>query len=205
MVTTPVRLLSSHFEVDLFCDLFVRSRPLCIRLELKRSEGNLQSCACASSGLAIADVKSRPKREAPASSVRTNPTASREGAFARTYREPVRRERSSRDSWTTSALGSTSASSYRSAAPASVRNTRQPPERQVSDNSRSNTELGREGFGAASSGRGGVFRTQSGPPLRDREDFGFGSSNPTYHDNYRFQQVNGRGPLGRGTPDKVCT
>lgn len=146
--------------------------------------------------------KSRPKREAPVSNVRTPVTASREGAFGRTDREPVRRDRSSRDSWTASALGGTSASSYRSAAPASARNTRQPPERQVSENSRSNTELGREGFGPGA--RGGVFRTQSGPPnLRDREDFGFGSTNPSYHDNYRFQPVNGRGPVGRGTPEKV--
>lgn len=153
------------------------------------------------SQFSLRDSKTRPKREAPASTVRTNATASREGAFGRTERDPIRRERSNRDSWTASPLGSTSASTYRAAAPVSVRNTRPPPERQVSDNGRSNTELGRESFGAASSGRPGVFRTQSGPPLRDREDFGFGPSS-SYHDNYRFQPLNGRGNLTRGAPEK---
>lgn len=183
-------------------------RGMALALPMLRCRGNVecvppQPASPLESPVRCADNKSlRPKRDTPANTSRPSTTPSRDGVFGRPDREPVRRDRSSRDSWTTSAVGNSSASSYRSAVPAPVRGTRPPPERQLSDNGRPSSEAGRDSFGSAPINRAGVFRTQSGPPLRDREDFGFGSAAASY-DNYRFQPVNGRTPPGRGTPEKV--
>ena len=150
------------------------------------------------------DNKSRPKRDVPVTGGRPGSTAIRDSTFGRPEREGPRRDRALRDSWQTgSALGSSSSSSYRPA-PAG-RGTRAPPDRLASENGRASLD-NRESFGApngSSSNSRAVFRTQSGPPLRDREDFGFGSSTSGYHDSSAFKPAAPRGTPSRSSLDKV--
>ena len=153
----------------------------------------------------LVDTKSRPKRDAPVIGGRPGSTATRDSTFGRPEREAPRRDRALRDSWQTSpGLGSSSASSYRPAA--AGRGSRAPPERLASDNSRSSLD-NRDSFGpstsSSSSNNRGVFRTQSGPPLRDREDFGFGPSGSGYHDSSAFKPNAPRGTAVRGSLEKV--
>ncbi len=153
---------------------------------------------------AFSDNKTRPKREAPITGGRPGSTAIRDNTFGRPEREVPRRDRALRDSWqSSSALGSSTASSYRPA-PAG-RGSRAPPDRLPSDNSRSSLDNTRDSFAPSTSSSRAVFRTQSGPPLRDREDFGFGSGAGSYHDAPAFKPAAPRGvPLtGRGPIDKV--
>lgn len=156
--------------------------------------------------LLLVDTKSRPKREAPITGGRPGSTASRDSTFGRSEREVPRRDRSLRDSWqTSSSLGGSSTSSYRPAA-AGRSSRAPPPERLASDNGRSSLD-NRDSFGpstsSSSSTSRGVFRTHSGPPLRDREDFGFGSTASRYHDSLAFKPTAARGAVARGSLDKV--
>jgi len=135
---------------------------------------------------------------------RLDPRAIRDSTFGRPEREVPRRDRALRDSWqSSSALGSSTSSSYRPA-PAG-RGSRAPPDRLPSDNSRGSLDNTRDSFAPSTSSSRAVFRTQSGPPLRDREDFGFGSGAGSYHDAPAFKPAVPRGvPLtGRGPVDKV--
>lgn len=128
-------------------------------------------------------------------------TAVRDSTFGRPEREAPRRDRALRDSWqSSSALGGSTSSSYRPA-PAG-RGGRAPPDRLPSDNSRGSLESFAPSTSSSSSRA--VFRTQSGPPLRDREDFGFGSGAGSYNDSPVFKPAAPRGmPLtGRGPVDK---
>ncbi|DBA85416.1 TPA: hypothetical protein ACH3X2_006094 [Trebouxia sp. C0005] len=155
------------------------------------------------SQFASRDNKTRPKREAPITGGRPGSTAIRDNAFGRAEREAPRRDRALRDSWqSSSALGSSTSSSYRPA-PAG-RGTRAPPDRLASDSSRGSLDNTRDSFALSTSSSRAVFRTQSGPPLRDREDFGFGSGAGSYHDAPVFKPAAPRGvPLtGRGPVDK---
>ena len=151
--------------------------------------------------------KTRPKRESTVTGGRPSSATARESSFARATREPPQRDRALRDSWQSSLpLGgsSTSSSATYNYRPAPVaRSNRGPPERVPSDNSR-------DSFAASASNSTagkGVFRTQSGPPLRDREDFGFGSAGGTsnYHDAPALRPGASRGvPLtGIAPSDKV--
>lgn len=155
------------------------------------------------SQFASRDNKTRPKREAPITGGRPGSTAIRDNTFGRPEREVPRRDRALRDSWqSSSALGSSTSSSYRPA-PAG-RGSRAPPDRLPSDNSRGSLDNTRDSFAPSTSSSRAVFRTQSGPPLRDREDFGFGSGAGSYHDAPAFKPAAPRGvPLtGRGPLDK---
>ena len=154
----------------------------------------------------VSDNKTRPKRE-PLPGGRPGSTAPRDSTFGRVEREAPRRDRALRDSWqSSSALGSPASSTYR---PAPVgRGSRAAPDRLSSDNSRGSLDNGRESFAPSSSNSSssrGVFRTQSGPPLRDREDFGFGSASGSYNDSPGFKPAAARGlPLtGRVQAEKV--
>ena len=153
--------------------------------------------------LVYSDGKSRPKRDAPLTGGRSSSsTAVRDSTFGRPEREAPRRDRALRDSWqSSSALGGSTSSSYRPA-PAG-RGSRAPPDRLPSDNSRGSLESFAPSTSSSSSRA--VFRTQSGPPLRDREDFGFGSGAGSYNDSPVFKPAAPRGmPLtGRGPVDKV--
>lgn len=152
--------------------------------------------------LLLADTRSRPKREAPITGGRPGSTATRDSTFGRSEREAPRRDRALHDSWQASSSLGGSSSSYRPAA--AGRGSRTPPERLASDNGRSSLDH-RDSFGpsTSSSSSRGVFRTHSGPPLRDREDFGFGSSASGYHDSLAFKPTAARGTVARGSLDKV--
>ena len=154
--------------------------------------------------LLLVDTKTRPKRDTPVTGGRPGSTATRESTFGRPEREAPRRDRALRDSWQASpGLGSSSSSTYRPAA--AGRGHRAPPERLASDNSRTSLN-NRDSFGPSTSSTStsrGVFRTQSGPPLRDREDFGFGSSTSGYHDGLAFKPNAPRGAPVRGSLEKV--
>ena len=154
-----------------------------------------------------ADNKTRPKRESTVTGGRPSSATTRDSSFARATREPPQRDRALRDSWQSSLpLGGSNTSSSTSynyrPAPAG-RSNRGPPERVPSDNSRDSFAAS---AGNSTAGKG-VFRTQSGPPLRDREDFGFGSATSTsnYHDAPALRPGASRGvPLtGRAPSDKV--
>ncbi|KAL3163308.1 hypothetical protein ABBQ32_009699 [Trebouxia sp. C0010 RCD-2024] len=153
------------------------------------------------SQFASRDTRSRPKREAPITGGRPGSTATRDSTFGRSEREAPRRDRALHDSWQASSSLGGSSSSYRPAA--AGRGSRTPPERLASDNGRSSLDH-RDSFGpsTSSSSSRGVFRTHSGPPLRDREDFGFGSSASGYHDSLAFKPTAARGTVARGSLDK---
>lgn len=153
----------------------------------------------------LVDTKTRTKRDAPATGGRPGSAVTRDSTFGRPEREAPRRDRALRDSWQASPGLGSSSSSYRPAA--ASRGNRAPPERLASDNSRSNLD-NRDTFGpsaSSSSTSRGVFRTQSGPPLRDREDFGFGSSTSGYHDGLAFKPNAPRGTAVRSSLEKVTS
>lgn len=207
MVTATVLLRSLPLEVGLLClqrcllCLLALARFFVVRCLLYY----MHLAPLYRKVLLLVDTKTRAKRDAPATGGRPGSAVTRDSTFGRPEREAPRRDRALRDSWQASPGLGSSSSSYRPAA--ASRGSRAPPERLASDNGRSNLDS-RDTFGpstSSSSTSRGVFRTQSGPPLRDREDFGFGSSTSGYNDGLAFKPNAPRGTAVRSSLEKVIS